>query len=56
MARIITIVDAYDVMTNSRPYKEAVSKEDALKEIARCSGSQFDPELADIFIKMLKEK
>src|SRR6056297_1183628 len=36
LARIITIVDAYDVMTNSRPYKKAISKEDALEEIERC--------------------
>lgn len=55
LARIITIVDAYDVMTNSRPYKEPMRKEDALEEIERCSGSQFDPDLASLFIEMMLE-
>lgn len=53
LARIITIVDAYDVMTNGRPYKEPMSKGEALVEIERCAGTQFDPELADIFIKLI---
>lgn len=54
LARIISIIDAYDVMTNQRPYKEAVSKKAALEEIRDCAGTQFDPELAAIFIKMIK--
>lgn len=45
MARIIAITDAYDVMLNGRPYKDALSKKDALAEIVRCSGTQFDPYL-----------
>lgn len=53
LARIITIVDAYDVMTNNRPYKKAMNKEKALIEIKNCSGSQFDPKLVKIFIKMM---
>ncbi len=55
LARIISIVDAYDVMTTGRPYKEAVSKEEALKEIENCAGSQFDPELAEKFVKMMRK-
>lgn len=54
LARIITIIDAFDVMTHDRPYKKAVSVEEALKEIKKCAGSQFDPELAQKFIEMLK--
>ncbi|RAK05049.1 diguanylate cyclase (GGDEF)-like protein [Halanaerobium saccharolyticum] len=56
LARIISLVDAYDVMINDRPYSEAVSKEEALVEIKRCAGIQFDPELAAQFIEMLREK
>ncbi|MFW6268570.1 MAG: diguanylate cyclase domain-containing protein [Bacillota bacterium] len=54
LARIISIIDAYDVMTNDRPYKKTLSKKQALKEIERCAGSQFDPELANEFIKLIR--
>ena len=54
LSRIITIVDAYDVMTTGRPYKDAMSKEEALEEIEECAGSQFDPELAEKFVEMIK--
>ncbi|MCC3145161.1 diguanylate cyclase [Halanaerobium sp. Z-7514] len=55
LARIISIIDAYDVMTNYRVYSPAISIEEALAEIERCSGTQFDPELAAEFIEMIKE-
>jgi diguanylate cyclase (GGDEF)-like protein/PAS domain S-box-containing protein len=55
LARIITIIDAYDVMTNDRPYSKAISKEEALKEIGSCAGSQFDPKLAEAFVKMMRD-
>ncbi|MGM0380224.1 MAG: sensor domain-containing diguanylate cyclase/phosphohydrolase [Bacillota bacterium] len=54
LARIINIVDSYDVMTSSRPYKEAMNKNEALKEVEKCAGSQFDPNISKIFIKMMK--
>lgn len=50
LARIISIIDAYDIMTHGCVYKAAVSKEEALEEIRRESGSQFDPDLVDAFI------
>jgi diguanylate cyclase (GGDEF)-like protein/PAS domain S-box-containing protein len=53
LARIIAIIDAYDVMTHELPYSKSISNEEALKEIKSCAGSQFDPELADEFIKIL---
>ncbi len=53
LARIISIVDAYDVMTNERPYSPAMSKEEALQEIKECTGSQFDPELVQTFIEIM---
>ena len=49
-ARILSIADAYDVMVNGRPYQSGISHEEALEEISRCANSQFDPELAQIFI------
>ena len=56
LARIIAVVDAYDVMTHDRPYKEAVSGKEALQELKKCSGSQFDPELVKTFVDMMKEE
>ena len=52
-SRIIAIVDAFDAMTSDRCYSEAKSTLDALKEIYRCRGSQFDPELALEFISVI---
>ncbi len=49
LARIISIVDSYDVMTHGRPYKAAISSSEALLEIANCGGTQFDPKLAMCF-------
>ncbi len=54
LARIISIIDAFDVMTNDRPYSKAVSVEAALEEIENCAGSQFDPELAEEFISLVR--
>ncbi|WP_158537707.1 HD domain-containing phosphohydrolase [Halanaerobium sp. ST460_2HS_T2] len=57
IARIITIIDSFDVMTNERSYKKAYSIEYAVEELKRCSGSQFDPQLVEIFInKVLFEE
>ena len=50
ISRIISIVDAYDVMTSKRPYKKPMTKESAIAELIRCSGTQFDPFLVNIFI------
>jgi len=54
LARIISIVDAYDVMTAGKTYKDAMSKKEALEEIKRCAGSQFDPELAAKFVEIME--
>jgi diguanylate cyclase (GGDEF)-like protein/PAS domain S-box-containing protein len=56
LSRIIAIVDAFDVMTFGRPYKEAMSRERALIELQRQAGTQFDPHIVDMFIKMEMEK
>lgn len=53
-ARIFTIVDTLDAMTSDRPYREALPFKSMIDEIRRCSGSQFDPEIVDIFLRIPK--
>ena len=55
LSRIISIVDAYDVITNERAYKEASSREEAISELKRCAGEQFDPYLVEKFVELLRE-
>jgi len=52
LSRIIAIVDAYDTMVSGRPYKKPITPSEARKEIVRCSGTQFDPFLVELFIKL----
>lgn len=54
LARIISIVDAYDVMVTGRPYQEGMSEKETLQEIKDCAGGQFDPELAMAFYDLMK--
>ena len=51
--RILSIADAYDAMTNTRPYKEAKTHKEALKELRDCAGTQFDEELVKMFLRIL---
>ena len=51
-ARIVAIADTYDAMTSTRSYRKALEHMEAINEIERCKGSQFDPELAQKFIDM----
>ncbi len=51
-ARIVRMVDAWDAMTNDRPYRAAMSAERALEELRRYSGSAFDPELVELFTRL----
>ena len=53
--RIIALADTYDAMTSTRSYRKALSHETAISEIQRCSGTQFDPVLAELFIKCQDE-
>ena len=56
-SRIISIIDAYEAMTSKRVYKDKMTKQEAINEIIRCAGTQFDPNLAEIFVtKFLKSK
>ncbi len=54
LARIISIIDAYDAMTHARVYKKAMSVERALAEIERCSGTQFDPAITGLFAQIIR--
>lgn len=53
--RILSIVDAYDAMTNLRPYNKVKSHEEAMEELKRCSGTQFDPYLIEIFKDVIEK-
>ena len=55
LARITSIVDAYEVMTNGRPYRKPLTHDEVMAELKRCSGTQFDPELIEVFMEVLKE-
>ncbi|WP_422486956.1 HD domain-containing phosphohydrolase [Gudongella sp. DL1XJH-153] len=50
-SRIICVADAYEAMTASRPYQSSRTKEDAVAELIRCSGTQFDSEIVKIFVE-----
>lgn len=51
ISRIVSIADAFDVMTHDRPYRQKCSREEAVNELKRNSGSQFDPKLVECFIE-----
>lgn len=55
MARIISVADTYDAMTSDRAYRKALPHEVAVNEIRRCSGSQFDPDIAHEFSEAIEE-
>jgi len=60
-ARVLAVADAFDAITSDRPYRSAMSIEKALNEIRRCAGTQFDPAVAAVFLKIpvseiMKEK
>ena len=56
ISRVISLVDAYDAMVNDRPYRKAMNKSDAILELERCSGSQFDPQLVKVFVALLSKQ
>jgi diguanylate cyclase (GGDEF)-like protein/PAS domain S-box-containing protein len=54
-SRIIAIVDAYTSMTGGRPHRPAISEKEALAELKKCAGTQFDPSLVKKFIEAVGE-
>jgi len=55
-ARILAVADSFDAMTSDRPYRPAMSIEEALDEIKRCMTTQFDPVVASAFLKIMSRK
>ena len=49
---MLAIADAFDAMTSDRPYRNALSREEALAEVERCAGTQFDPKIARVFLEV----
>ncbi len=55
-ARILAVADAYDAMTSDRPYRSAMSRETAIARLKAASGTQFDPQLVEAFLKALEKE
>jgi len=56
MARVLAVADSYDAMTSDRPYRQRRTRAEAIAEIERCSGSQFDPQIVEAFIEVASHK
>ena len=54
-SRILSVADAFDAMTNDRVYRRAIPIEDAIKEIKHNAGTQFDPNIAELFVRLAAE-
>lgn len=54
-ARVLCIADSFDAMTSTRPYRSSWTPDEALAELQRCAGTQFDPELVGAFAKAWPE-
>ncbi|MFZ5633888.1 MAG: HD-GYP domain-containing protein [Bacillota bacterium] len=55
-ARIISVADAFDAMTSDRPYRKAMTEKEAIEELKRNAGTQFDPAVVEAFLKVLAKK
>lgn len=55
LARILTVVDSFDAMTSNRPYNKRKTYKEGIDELIRCSASQFDPNIVNSFIEVIKE-
>jgi HD-GYP domain-containing protein (c-di-GMP phosphodiesterase class II) len=56
LCRILAVAAAYDAMTSDRVYRKAISRENAMEELERNAGTQFDPAVVTLFIRLLQEE
>ncbi len=56
ICRIVAVADTWDAMTTDRPYRKARSREDAVAELKRCAGKNFDPKVVKVFLGILEEQ
>ena len=56
MARALCIADSFDTMTEDRPYRPSIGVDNAIQELKYCAGSQFDPELVEVFLEVCRTK
>jgi len=54
-ARIMAVADAFDAMLSERPYRKALGKEKAIEELNKNSGTQFDPEVVKVFLRIIQK-
>lgn len=55
LARIVSVADSFDAMTNDRCYSKGRSIEEGLEELIRCAGTQFDPEIVHVFTNIIEK-
>ena len=56
LARVLAVADSYDAMTSDRPYRQRRTRAEAIEEIERCSGTQFDPQIVEAFIEVASHR
>jgi HD-GYP domain-containing protein (c-di-GMP phosphodiesterase class II) len=56
LSRILSVVDAFDAMIKDRIYRKAMPESEAIREIVENAGTQFDPKIAEIFVRLLEEE
>ncbi|HBV67987.1 MAG TPA: GGDEF domain-containing protein, partial [Clostridiales bacterium] len=56
LSRVLAVADTYDAMTEDRVYRRALSWESSIEEIEKCTGTQFDPDIARLFIELIRKQ
>ena len=56
ISRILFVADTFDAMTSDRPYRKGLPADVSIDEIIRCSGTQFDPLIVEVFVRIMREK